>query len=412
MSLMNAGLPNQPEKQLSVGVPVGAYEFMPSPTPLITMADGSQWLREGLVLPSASYPAAARVEHLRAHLFTQSSFTPSGACSSIATNGAGVFVACFGSAQIHSSTDNGATWTARTIGWAFAVPVAVVWNGTRFIAVGCGNDTGPGTAVLYAATSTDGVTWTANTISSAFSSSVTAGTCDIAWNGSVLAVIIGNQPTNQSVWTSPTGLSGTWTARTLPGSVFAASGARISGGGLGFVISWNSASAYTSPDGTTWTARTLPATPGGLYPAIITATSAALLTNTVSSTNVCYTTDLATWTNITLSAEPNILQGPQFLTRGSSFWALYGADSNLYRTLDGINWTACVIGDAALTPPFTLVSPQQRRVCIGDSAIVQTAGSEAVRPAYAVSTLSASNAVGGPNGTKQSTLGRGMWRIK
>jgi hypothetical protein len=82
--------------------------------------------------------------------------------------GGGVYVAIeSGSGQAASSTD-GINWTARTLP-ALTVPVAVVWTGSKFLAI---HSTGPSAS----ASSSDGVTWSSVTLPSGY-----------VWQGAVVS---------------------------------------------------------------------------------------------------------------------------------------------------------------------------------------------------------------------------------
>lgn len=403
MSLMNAGLPNQPDKVISPGVPVGAFSLMPSGNPQVTMADGSEWLREGLVLPAASYPVAQQLDHLRGHLFSRSGLA-SGTFSAVASNGAGTFVACNpGLASIYSSTDGGATWVARTIGWGTANPSSVIWTGSIFVAIG--NDGGIGN--LYAATSSDGITWTQNTVATGLTGAQT-NAIDLATNGSIIVISVGGAPSAQAFYTSTTGLNGSWTARASGSGASLSTTTRLSGGGLGFLLTAPGlTAAQSSTDGITWTSRTLPAgaVGGNISEVVITSTTAVVPGNTAGQCFV--SSDFASWATGTLSSSSI---GVGFIVKNSSTsWSAFGTDGSIYRTSDGITWNVQAAADTNAAQP----SPAGNRyVCIGSNAIVQLDAAGSVAPSYAISIPSASNGVGGAAAPTNTTGLRGMWRIK
>ena len=108
MGMYDAGLP---KKSVPNGLPLGAVMTMPEIGPLVTLGDGSQWLKSGYLLPKAGYEAAAKVVALGGHIF---SWTASAALATgttgIATNGTGTYVICFGdAANVYVSTDYGVT---------------------------------------------------------------------------------------------------------------------------------------------------------------------------------------------------------------------------------------------------------------------------------------------------------------
>ena len=156
---------------------------------------------------------------------------------SASVSGAGVMVAV-GASVAASSSDFGATWTARTI--PAGTYTAVAWSGAKFCAVGDS---------AICATSADGITWAVQTD---LATKVPGGAFKaIAWNGTVFCAVgsgtVCATSTNGITWTSRTISAGNWYSLAWSGIQFAACGNQAGANG-----------AATSPDGTTWTPRTLP----------------------------------------------------------------------------------------------------------------------------------------------------------
>ncbi len=158
--------------------------------------------------------------------------------TSVATNGAGTFVAT-GDFQPYSyvdvSTDGGETWSQISMP-SSATWVSVCWNGTVFVCFGNGSD--------KAATSTDGLVWTARTMPSS------ANWVRCIWNGSVFCVTTTG---SNKCATSADGIS--WTAGTMPST---SNWSLLSWNGAVFCsVAPSTTKAATSSDGLTWTARTI-----------------------------------------------------------------------------------------------------------------------------------------------------------
>lgn len=193
-----------------------------------------------------------------------------------------------GGTQAASSTDDGATWTSRTLS-ASATWSNVAYGNSRFVAVASGGTTNAvstngttwsaggalpasttWTAVAYgggvwvavasggtqaASSANNGTSWTSRTLPSSGSwSSVAYG------NGRFVAVATGGTAAAYS-------LDGaTWTAATLPAS---SNWSHVSyGQGLFFAVSTSGTQAATSPDGVTWTTRTMSTSASG-YDSIV-----------------------------------------------------------------------------------------------------------------------------------------------
>lgn len=148
------------------------------------------------------------------------------------TYGAGLFVAIAASGEVVTSPD-GVVWTSQTAltgaGW-----VNVFFGGTTFVATASGNK---------AASSTNGTAWTARVMPSSTT------WLSIAWNGTIFLAYDGGT----SAASSPDGA--TWTAQSVP---TAAPGGLVWGAGL-FVVGGGNTVILTSATGLTgsWTQRSL-----------------------------------------------------------------------------------------------------------------------------------------------------------
>lgn len=393
MGQLDAGLP---KRDASVNLPIGANLPIPSDNYLQTQADGSVWLRSGLVLPATAYPEAAKVAHLKAHIFTQTPSTaPPGPILGLATNGTGTFVAVQSgdTTNFYVSTDHGVTWTLRAHGVAGGVYLnSIVWNGARFVAVG--NDA---ITNLFASTSTDGITWTGYTIATV-AAQPSAGQADIDWNGTAFVAIVPGDTTS-SIYSSTTGLSGSWTVRTCPSGI--GNGSKVGGGPLGFLCTNGSSSVgYKSTDnGASWSNVTLGSNAVlGSKPMV----GANFAAHFIGANQVGYSTDLTTFSQANVSIGSVGLQNTLVNRCVGSAWCV-PVTAGIAHTTDGVNWTLAV--EATDSFAYSLHTLSARLPCIGGSSIVQAANYGTVKPQYALSTPSRSNGVGGSGST-------GMWRIK
>lgn len=391
------GDPNKagiPQPITRSGSPVGQFNAMGTDgTGILDMADGSRWLRGGLVLPSGPYAEAGKLRHLQAQLFSISASAALGnPVVSIATNGTGTFVALVqgDATNVYTSTDGGATWTARPHGTTRLS--SIIFGGGKFVAVG--NDA---VKNIFCSTSADGVTWTGYTVATV--NAGTADTADIAWNGTAYALMVPDNTTS-AMRTSATALSGSWTTRTLP-SPSTADGSRVAGGGLGFLCtSGSSATGFRSLDnGATWQTVTLGSNAVLNSKPMVGANFAAHWLNT---TQVGYSTDLSTFVQASTSFGGGDLQNQSVVQGVNGRWCV-PVTQGLIWSDDAINWTLNVCGlDAAGSSLQTLSS---RLMCVGGTSVVSVNGS--TKPQYSAnSTPTKSNGVGG------SSSVAGAWRIK
>lgn len=159
-----------------------------------------------------------------------------------ATNGTRIVVTCTDNTTFAYS-DNGTTWTSVSV---LTTINDILWDGTRFLAVGSpsGNNL---------AHSTDGASWSAIDIGSGF--------YGIGFDGisRYLAGSINSTSTARRNTSDPTS-AGSWSDQTMPST-----GVWISfiyGNGTWLANRADSATYATSTNGTTWTSRTLPGTFG------------------------------------------------------------------------------------------------------------------------------------------------------
>lgn len=234
---------------------------------------------------------------------------------------------CAGQTNVATSLD-GINWSITSTGLAGISQFnALVWNGSKYCAVGQG-----GTGAIYVATSTDGLAWTARTAAN----NITWN--GLAWNGTVFCAV-GNGTGNQAM-TSPDGI--TWTGRAISannwqdvawnGTVFCA---------IGFGATNRAA---TSPDGITWTNRTAAAAVN--YSGIVWASSLSLFvvtaTNGTTANSVMTSPDGTTWTSRSCpnaNAWNFIFLGGPFLTACATNGST-GGGYLVMNSRDGINWTS------------------------------------------------------------------------
>lgn len=230
------------------------------------------------------------------------------------TYGGGVFVAISSSLAADAATSpDGITWTARTlpvVGWY----PSVAYGAGLFVAVKYGSD--------VALTSPDGITWTSRTMPLRNWRSVTYG------NGVFVAVA-----SNSTVAaTSPDGI--TWTERTLPVS---ATWVEVAyGNGLFVATTASGGTIYaTSPDGITWTQRTFPV---ASYIYLVTYAAGVFVAVRWSIADVATSADAITWTTHTVPvAEPD---GFYDITYGDGqFVAVVYRSAIAATSPDGITWT-------------------------------------------------------------------------
>lgn len=166
----------------NTSLPVGSQTFVSTFTPpLLTMSDGSQWLRSGVLLENDdTFTEAETVEHLHvfgsqrlSHVFTYASTDRD---DLVVSNGAGTIVAINLSSQpISVSTDNGVTWGAPVVPPTGAL-CGIAWCGDRFIVATT-------THFWY---SFNGLNWTQG---ASYVSTSWSGVRKLVWNGSFALLV-------------------------------------------------------------------------------------------------------------------------------------------------------------------------------------------------------------------------------
>lgn len=230
------------------------------------------------------------------------------------------FLALSRSGLVTTSAD-GTTWTTPTQGPDSGVQwqeLAYESTSGRYLAVASNNDS--------SSYSDNGTTWTTQTLPNGGSNwYITAGEGLFA----LLAPF-------QGVWTSTTGLTGSWTQRYNQLSYRA-----IAYGNGNFVITGGGAGSAVSADGITWTASTTaPANPswwstaagGGLY-----------VTSDVGGTSLWYSSNGTDWTEVT-SAVP----AAATIVYGANRFAAFPRDTSatwVYTSTNGSTWTAATLPD-------------------------------------------------------------------
>lgn len=351
MGVFNAGLPSS-ASSASANLPIGAQLLMVPTAQILNFSDGSVWLQSGNGVSPASYPDAAKLDHVCTHGAAANLTAPVAFATTtqVASNGNGVVIATRGVAsQMLWSTDYGVTWsTASTPGLANSpILTSVVWTGNRFI-VGGTLSGGPGTAAW--AHSTDGLNWTAGTADTTLSGLNSSGPMSMAVNPSTGTVIAAIGDTNAT--------TGQYIQRCTSGSTFSrvasapfltsASCAVAYGNGY-FVLVYGGggslATYYSTDDGQTWTA-------GGLI-SIASANVAyvnGVFVASAMASNVYYTaTNPTTWTQRSIgglapshSSMTAFNYGSGIASDGARLVVCgvggSGQSNFFWATSDGINW--------------------------------------------------------------------------
>jgi hypothetical protein len=185
--------------------------------------------------------------------FTQLNFV-SGQISGarcIQSNGSNIIVVAGVSGQLMSSTDSGATFTVRTSGFSTDFINDIAFGNGVFVAVGNAGKI---------SSSSDGITWTARTAGVA-ANAIAAVTYD---NGTFVAVGDGASGGTGGITTSTDGT--TWTKRTTPGTSSTSLYSVAYGNGYWVAVGTNSTnSGYYSTDLATWSKLSVSITGDGRF---------------------------------------------------------------------------------------------------------------------------------------------------
>ena len=308
-------------------MPIGSAMLMQAGNNLVTMADGSVWLRTGVLAPAASYPLAAQREHLRAHSFGSISPGGSGAGTvrRVATDGAGRYMIADGdTVNVRMSADYGATWSnvAHNLGLA---ATDIAYAGGTWLVIG------NSTTAVVGASSINGTSFSSNfTIGSG--ASLQASSAQAAHSGALFYVAVGGVDAANSTWSSATGLSGSWTNRTF--SSLGNSGFGLGAGGGKALISITGASPmYRCTDGGSFASTTAPSSPAiAARPAYI----AGAFIVFFSSSAYFYTTDSVAFAQYDLPIGCSI--GYQWALAGGRLVYLSAGNGGISYTTDGLTW--------------------------------------------------------------------------
>lgn len=245
-----------------------------------------------------------------------------------------LFITVDGLSSLFTSPD-GVTWTSRTSNYS-ASAGGVVSNPAG-VSLVFGSD---GTIVSR---STNGTTWAAQT--AVTSDEVLFG----AWHsGASLFILVGE---NGTIKTSPTGLTGAWTARTS--GVVTHLNCIASNGTIAVVVG-DSGVIRSSTDGITWTART-----SGVATALNgIAWDGALFVVCGASGVILTSPDGITWTARTSGVATSLTA----VVATDNYVVIVGASNVMLASADGITWVAIT---------HTLAEVQQ---CLAWSGFVCIAG--------------------------------------
>ena len=250
----------------------------------------------------------------------------------LGVNGGGLWVLQSGSSNGVYTSEDGELWTNRGfLGSASFTNPCISYgkiNGSSGFLLS--QNSNPG--VYY--TSTDGVTWNSITTAAVPANPVSA------WNGS-LWVMAGNAGV---IYTSPTGLANTWTARTTPaGWIAGCGGARkiVWNGALFVIIPLASYGKFlTSPDGITWTERT---TVSGIWHGLAYSSYDGLWLASSDGTGLVASVDGLTWF-LQNTAQPSndlAVNGPAWVMATTN--ALGGGV--MYSVDKGATWQKVAVGN-------------------------------------------------------------------
>jgi len=277
------------------GFLIGDATYFPDSGTTINRADGSVFLRSGVVALTSTYPLTAGVETIMVHgagtVTLPVSFAKITGC---ANNGSGTIVLCYNdSVNVLVSTNSGASWSTVAHNLSGLNGYSVIWNGSRFILAA-----GSGSTTIRCSYSTTGTSFTAGgTVTLAEN---TANLARIAWDGTTAVIVSGYNSGFTQIATTSDGV--TLTAQTVPLTTLTGLPIILNLPSLGasrwLITCTGSTVALQSTNavGTAWTSVTMPA--------ICTSFSVGLGMFVATTTSQIYTSTTGatgSWTNITPS---------------------------------------------------------------------------------------------------------------
>lgn len=317
----------------SGGVPIGASMLSQPGQNLMTLGDGSVWLRAGVLAAASLYPAAAQLTFLGAHGFT-SRAAGAGVGSTqrrLATDGNGRYMLTDGdNSWVRMSNDRGKTWS--NVAHGLGVPATdIIFADGRWVVVG--------NSVSYAFcnTSTNGTSFGAAVTLAGVLTSGVANTAQIAHSGALYYVAVAAD-TPLWLWSSPTAASGTWTNRSNSASTSSNMFGLGAGGGRAVVTIAAAPNVQTVVDGSAAVDRNTGFSFGvsGQRAAYQNGMFVFWTSNTTFGTS----TDLTTFTPQTQSALSAVQVNPLqwFQANGRLSYAAANSFLGLLSTADGINF--------------------------------------------------------------------------
>lgn len=344
MGMYDAGLP---KAQATVnGIPIGGTLSFQYTQNVIKLEDKSEWLASGVFAAASLYPAAAKLEHLRAHALStvSAAATASDVKKRLTTDGNGVYILADNDAtNVRRSTDYGATWSNVAHNLGTNVTDVIYIGGGVFVLCGANG------VNLVSTRSTDsGATFSGlhNAVAAGGSQN---GIAMLAWSGGLVWIAGGTADNANFAASSAAGVSGTWTNRSANGAI----GANIAlwaGNGRAYLTGASTAISVAADGGTfaaggTLPFSTVPNVRGGVAP-----NGNVVVSN--GSTVFAYSTDGGvTWpAQMTLPDQVRFLPNSFFTvnSRLLAVGAAAGFGVGLVSTLDGIDWASqCTTPDSS-----------------------------------------------------------------
>jgi hypothetical protein len=215
-------------------------------------------------------------------------------------------------------------------GWYAGINTQNGGNATYAIAYGNGTYVSVigGSSTSYAYTY-DMLNWYSGT----FPVTVSAGISSIVYGAGLFVVLAKN---TSNYYTSPTGLPGSWTARTFPGSIVA-----ITFNGTNFVVVGTNV-GYYSADGISWTSNSIGS---GSWSSITSAPGGSTIVATTAAGLTTYSTNNGTSWNAGTNTGATVFR---IKYSNGSYWLCAGASvSSIYKSADGITWGTVTMPSAA-----------------------------------------------------------------